>query len=72
MDKSQVSKLVTGEILLHKTSKNADGTPMRWKVNGAVKLWKTRPDDFKVPIKNGLYNYCYLIPDNVGDFYLDK
>jgi hypothetical protein len=28
-----------------------------WRKNGAVKTWKTRPEDFEVPIKFGLYGF---------------
>jgi CCR4-NOT transcriptional regulation complex NOT5 subunit len=34
--------------------------PINWRVNGQVKTWKTRPDEFKLPIKHGLYSYAYL------------
>jgi len=29
--------------------------------NGATKTWKTRPNDFRVPIKHGLYEYGQII-----------
>jgi len=32
----------------------------RFKVNGAAKTWKTRPNDVKVPLKYGLYDFAYL------------
>lgn len=32
----------------------------KFKVNGTPKTWKTRPDDVKVPIKYGMYEYAYL------------
>ena len=28
-----------------------------WRRNGKTKLWKTRPNDFRVPVKYGLYVY---------------
>lgn len=30
------------------------------KVNGAVKTWKTRPNDCKMPYKYGMYEYGYV------------
>ncbi len=33
--------------------------PINWRANGKCKVWKTRPDDFKLPIKHGLYTYTY-------------
>lgn len=40
--------------------KNADGTPMRARRNGKTKTWKTRSEDFQIPIKHGLYDYGYI------------
>ena len=47
---------------------NADGTPKRYRRNGATKLWKTRPDDFKIPVKHGLYRFGYITQDNAQEF----
>ncbi len=30
--------------------------------NGATKTWKTRPDEFRIPVKFGLRGYSYLEP----------
>lgn len=57
----QAKNLEVGQILYHVTNRNADGTPQRWKVNGKVKTWKTRPSEVRVPIKNGLWGYDYLM-----------
>lgn len=42
-----------------------------WRVNGAVKTWKTRPEAFQVPLKYG-YNgpYTYLTERNMDEFHL--
>lgn len=29
------------------------------KINGAVKTWKTRPQDLRIPLKYGMYEYAY-------------
>ena len=49
---------------------NADGTPKRYRVNGKVQFWKTRPNDFKIPVKHGLYRYGYVTQDNARYFTL--
>jgi hypothetical protein len=41
-----------------------------WRVNGACKIWKTRPLEFSVPIKFGLYASSYLTDRNGEDFHL--
>jgi hypothetical protein len=40
--------------------------------NGRVILWKTRPDEFRLPIRNGYYNYGYITQDNLKDFHLPE
>lgn len=44
----------------------------KFRRNGRTITWKTRPEDFKVPIKNGLYKYGYLTRDNAAMFHLAK
>lgn len=44
----------------HKTEKNKDGTPLRCRQTGQVKTWKTRPEDFKIPVKHGLKTSFYI------------
>jgi len=60
--REQVNGLKHGDILNHTFNRNADGTPTRWRVNGQVKTWKTRPTDYQVPLKHGLFSYGYLTP----------
>lgn len=59
---------LTAQRFTHATAKNADGTPMRARRNGQTQTWKTRPDDFRVPIKHGLYSYGVITPDNAADW----
>lgn len=61
----QAKNLKPGDILYHKVNKNSDGTPQRWKVNGKPKIWKTRPNEVKVPIKHGLRDYDYMTQDEL-------
>ena len=35
-------------------------TQERWCRNGRTQLWKTRPTEFKIPIKHGLKHYSYI------------
>lgn len=32
-----------------------------WRRNGVTKTWKTRPDEFRIPVKFGMYGYDYII-----------
>jgi hypothetical protein len=54
----------------HVNAKNADGTPCRCRVNGACKTWKTRPDDFRLPVKHGLRDCFYITPENAHEWNL--
>jgi hypothetical protein len=56
----QAKRLTVGQLLYHVSNRNADDTPQRWKVNGKVKTWKTRPEAVRVPIKHGLRSGDYL------------
>lgn len=35
-----------------------------WRRNGVTQVWKTRPEDFKIPVKHGLYQHGYVHQDN--------
>jgi hypothetical protein len=60
-----------GKTLYHKTRKNADGTAKRCRVNGKLKVWKTRPSDWQLPVKHGLWDFFYLAPMNAGEWTLN-
>ena len=34
-----------------------DKGPILWRRNGATQTWKTRPEDFRMPVKHGLRDY---------------
>ena len=44
----------------------------RWRRNGMTKTWKTRPGEFRIPIKHGLRAYSYLTHDNAHEFHLEE
>lgn len=68
----QAKRLKRGTVLYHVANRNADGTPQRWRVNGAVKTWKTRPNEVRVPVKNGLRNCDYLTEHYLNDVCLGE
>lgn len=45
---------------------------VRYRRTGATKLWKTRPEDFRVPVQYGMHSrdHDYITPDNVEEFHL--
>lgn len=66
--------MITKEIAMtarnfeHTTVKNKDGTPARCRATGKCKVWKTRPNDFKLPVKHGLYDSFYITNDNASEW----
>jgi hypothetical protein len=67
----QALSLRSGQVLFHKKLRNRDGTALRGKVNGRPQSWKTRPTDFKVPMKHGLKDCFYLTPSNANEWALE-
>lgn len=57
-----------GQIFLHMTAKNADGSPLRCRVNGESSVWKTRPAEFKLPVKYGLRECFYITNENADEW----
>lgn len=43
-----------------------------WRVNGKCKTWKTRPEEFELPIKYGLKSCAYMNERNAGEFHLPE
>ena len=64
MTKEHLAALGYGTVLSHSKLKDSGGNPVLARVNGKMQVWKTRPEDFKLPMKHGLYNYFYITPTN--------
>ncbi len=56
--------------LWHTSKKNGDGTPVRCRVNGKMRTWKTRPGDWQLPVKHGLKECFYITPENADEWQL--
>lgn len=69
-------KQITKEIAMIATlffsttmkNKDRDKTPLRVRRNGKTQVWKTRPNDFRVPVKYGLYEYGNITQDNAHEW----
>lgn len=53
---------------VHATLKDSAGAPVRCRVNGTCQTWKTRPDDFRLPVKHGLRECFYITPSNAAQW----
>ena len=45
-------------------------TVVEVRVNGQCQTWKTRPEEFRLPIKHGLYTHGEVTQDNAAQFHL--
>ena len=72
VSRDNVETLGYRDIQYHVTLKNADGTPLRCRVNGKVKLWKTRPNEFRLPVKYGLRECFYITEANGNEWYVTR
>ncbi len=45
------------------------GEIRKGRVNGKCKTWKTRPSEFRLPCKYGMYEYFYVDQDNAGEYW---
>lgn len=62
------TNLKHGDILEHVHNKDSRGNPVRARVSGQIKFWKTRPAEFRIPMKYGLYTSFYINEQNASDW----
>jgi hypothetical protein len=43
----------------------------QWRRNGSTQVWKTRPGEFRVPIKYGMRGYSQLTDGNASEFHTE-
>ena len=61
-----------GTIFYHKTLKNADGSPLRARVNGKCRRLKRDPHYFRLPMKYGLRDCFYIDNNNAHEFMTEE
>lgn len=59
---------VTCRNFVHVIERNADGSKLRCRANGRCKTWKTRPGEFRLPVKYGLKTCFYLTHANADEW----
>ncbi len=55
----------------HANLKDSKGQPCKVRRSGKTQVWKTRPNEFKIPVKYGLYESLYITQDNAHEFNAD-
>ena len=66
----EVKQLKYTQELYHITETNRDGTSVRIRISGKVKIWKRNPNKVKVPFKYGLYFNGYIDEHNCSNWSL--
>lgn len=61
--------LAAGDYIYSRRIFSSDGRPASAKVT-SVQLWQTRPNDFKIKWKYGMYQYGDITPYNANQFSL--
>jgi hypothetical protein len=69
---NEAKALTHGQIIYYRCATNADGTPMRAKVMGRVKLWKRSPERIQIPMKRGLRETFHVTEDDLENWSLDE
>ena len=58
--------------LHHVSLRDGENNPVRCRVNGKCKVWKTRPDDFRLPVKHGFKACFYIELGNADDWEMSE
>ena len=61
--KEIAENLKHGTELFSSLQKDSRGNPSKVRVSGKCQTWKTRPDDFSLPVKFGLYESFRIVND---------
>ena len=59
---------MTANHFEHIREKNKDKTPMRVRRNGKTQTWKRKPNEFRIPVKYGLYGYGNIDHNNCHEW----
>lgn len=61
-----------GTIFYHVKLRNADGTPLRARVNGKCRTWITRANDYALPMKHGLKQCFHITQGNSMEWAINE
>jgi hypothetical protein len=64
--------LEQAKALRHGDVVHEDHSCKKWRVSGKVRLWKTRPEKVKVPLKHGLFSHGYLTEHELGRCHMEE
>lgn len=70
--KEQAMSLQHGAVLYSTVMKGSDKRPVRVRVNGRCLTWKTRPEEFKLPVKYGMRDCFYVTHLEASGWHRDE
>lgn len=62
------TEALTARHFEHVKNKGSDKQPVRCRAMGKCQVWKTRPNDFSLPVKHGLRNSFYITNANAHEW----
>lgn len=68
VNKSVCEAAWSGQEFWHRYDCHADGSPVRVQVAGPCLTWEDRPDEFRLPVKYGIFQTIHITEHNAGDF----
>lgn len=71
LTRDQAASLPINTTLYHLYSHNTKGVPHRCRVNGRCTTWKTRPTEFRLPVKFGFKTCFYITETNAHEWSLE-
>lgn len=71
ISRNQAATLQPGTTLYHLPEYNTKGSPHRCRVNGRCTTWKTRPTEFRLPVKFGFRTSFYITETNAHEWSLE-
>jgi hypothetical protein len=72
MNIEEAKALEVGQVIYDNILRNADGTPMKWKVIGKPKTWKGQPNRVQVSLKRSLFQYDLMTENSLSEFSLTE
>jgi hypothetical protein len=57
-----------GQEFWHRYYKHADGSPVSVQASGPCLTWEDRPNEYKLPVKYGLFQTLYITEANAGEY----
>lgn len=58
--------------IFYSIQRNRQNQPRQVRVNGKCQTWKTRPNDFRLPVKQGLFIYGAIDQTNAKYWFQSK